>query len=479
MASEYLNIPGNVKQMYLPFVLNPNNTINSKPIAYESDQSKSKDTVAVTADQKTQFFSFRPQDKICERDAESSGFIAIAPNSFYNQTEIFNNDIANKMCFAGDLTRDALSYKSVLNSVPYISIREYLQDAKLNQLINLFSAFGNGISAAKDQSETDNGKFTLTGFGKHVWNFIQSITSTEIIQELISNAISYNIGQFDDMTDPIDKSILKIPYIFYYRLMSATSTNVYEVPYNGKMILESQGGGFSKSGLGDLSTSENTFLGTMINWFGKNIRTNITPTWDGPQDTPTKIDIDFTLYNDDIKSAMKNFIFVNTIVPNNKWLQYHIFQHAPCLYDVRINGIGRLLMCQGDFKVEQKGVLRKPSKDFMNILCGSHLNVKIDFNHNPNSLKSYVATAYDTVRIPDIYDVHLTFTSLLPNNFNNYLFSYYANDKIQMLEGDKLHQESYFNKVANSLGEDIKIIWNNSENNPVKKDTYDFVKYNS
>ena len=136
-------------------------------------------------------------------------------------------------------------------------------------------------------------------------------------------------------------------------------------------------------------------------------------------------------------------------------------------------------MCQGDFKVEQKGVLRKPSKDFMNILCGSHLNVKIDFNHNPNSLKSYVATAYDTVRIPDIYDVHLTFTSLLPNNFNNYLFSYYANDKIHTLEGDKLHQESYFNKVANSLGEDIKIIWNNSENNPVKKDTYDFVKYNS
>lgn len=127
------------------------------------------------------------------------------------------------------------------------------------------------------------------------------------------------------MTDPIDKSILKIPYMFYYRLMSATSTNIYEVPYNGKMILESQGGGFNKSGLGDLSTSENTFLGTMINWFGKNIRTNITPTWDGPQDTPTKIDIDFTLYNDDIKSAIKNFIFVNTLVPNNKWLQYHIF----------------------------------------------------------------------------------------------------------------------------------------------------------
>ena len=68
------------------------------------------------------------------------------------------------------------------------------------------------------------------------------------------------------MSDPIDKSILKMPYMFYYRLMSATSTNIYEVPYNGTMILESQGGGFSKSGLGDMSTSENTFLGTMINW---------------------------------------------------------------------------------------------------------------------------------------------------------------------------------------------------------------------
>lgn len=36
---------------------------------------------------------------------------------------------------------------------------------------------------------------------------------------------------------------------------------------------------------------------------------------------------------------MYNFIFVNTIVPNNMWLQYHMLAHSQCLYDVKIEGV--------------------------------------------------------------------------------------------------------------------------------------------
>lgn len=31
------------------------------------------------------------------------------------------------------------------------------------------------------------------------------------------------------------------------------------------------------------------------------------------------------LYNDTLEGAVKNFIFINTIVPGNKFLQYHIY----------------------------------------------------------------------------------------------------------------------------------------------------------
>ena len=77
-------------------------------------------------------------------------------------------------------------------------------------------------------------------------------------------------------------SVLNFPYMLYYRLMSTTTTNIYEVPYNGQIMYESQGGGFSKGGLGGLTTDGKSIFGQFVNWFGKNIRINTTPTWDGP-----------------------------------------------------------------------------------------------------------------------------------------------------------------------------------------------------
>lgn len=39
---------------------------------------------------------------------------------------------------------------------------------------------------------------------------------------------------------------------------------------------------------------------------------------------------------------------------------------------------------------------------------------------------------YDLVRIPDIYEVTLNFTSLLPHNLNNYLFMFIANKNLNI-----------------------------------------------
>ena len=36
----------------------------------------------------------------------------------------------------------------------------------------------------------------------------------------------------------------------------------------------------------------------------------------------------------------------------------------------------------------------------------------------------------DIIRIPDIYNVTCTFKSLLPENFNNFLYSFSQNNKI-------------------------------------------------
>ena len=465
MASEFLDIPGNIKQMYLPFVLNPKNGLHKAEIKY-ADTGANADRQASGLDNaSTQFFSY------CKMQKGNIGTIHIAPQSVYDTALDANKDISYELLYSGQnqYVQRRITIQTLLNSIPSIQIREYLQDAKLNMVFDLFQQFGNGwtdgtTSGEKAKEENENSKqplsAVLSGIGLRVWNFIKAVTRDfdkimlDAASDQINNVATFYINSEND--SPIrTKSVLNFPYMLYYRLMSTTTTNIYEVPYNGQIMYESQGGGFSKGGLGGLTTDGKSIFGQFVNWFGKNIRINTTPTWDGPQDTPTKVEIDFSLYNDTIDAAIMNFIFVNTIVPNNKWIQYGIFQHAPCLYDVKINGINRLFMCQGDFKVESKGVLRKPSLILIKELVKEYLNPR-------SSLKAENIINNDLIRIPDIYDVHLTFTSLLPNNFNNFLFANYANQTIKTTE--KIYQESFLNPIANNLGNILSGYWEAAKN---------------
>ena len=56
MASEFLDIPGNIKQMYLPFVLDPDNGIFKTPIKYKgAEKDTSTDTTLVSHSSQTKF----------------------------------------------------------------------------------------------------------------------------------------------------------------------------------------------------------------------------------------------------------------------------------------------------------------------------------------------------------------------------------------------------------------------------------------
>ena len=59
MASEFLDIPGNIKQMYLPFVLNPKNGLHNAEITY-ADAGANADRQASGLDNvRTQRFSYK------------------------------------------------------------------------------------------------------------------------------------------------------------------------------------------------------------------------------------------------------------------------------------------------------------------------------------------------------------------------------------------------------------------------------------
>lgn len=80
---------------------------------------------------------------------------------------------------------------------------------------------------------------------------------------------------------------------------------------------------------------------------------------------------------------------------------------------MRIDGVNRLFMCAATVKVDYSGVLRIPSNEFFKKLL-AHRNNGFALS-DPKALSTYI-------RIPDIYKVTLSFESLLPDSFNNYIY---------------------------------------------------------
>ena len=84
-----------------------------------------------------------------------------------------------------------------------------------------------------------------------------------------------------------------------------------------------------------------------------------------------------------------------------------------------------MFACAGKFNVSYKGVLRDPSEALI-----TKLTSKCSSNVDSGTFKDNIIKG-KLIKIPDIYTVEMTFQSLLPANFNNFLYMYSEN-KSQM-----------------------------------------------
>lgn len=138
----------------------------------------------------------------------------------------------------------------------------------------------------------------------------------------------------------------EIPFLIYYQMCTTKTNAVYVLPYSGKIVDQSSGGGFESRGFEKYKGSQFGVLGALLKFFMKNIRFNTTPVWgtDQQEQFPA-IEVDVDLFNDTPEAAANNFVFVNSIMAKNRFIQYHIMQHNPCVYDIKIDGYNRLYMC--------------------------------------------------------------------------------------------------------------------------------------
>lgn len=496
-------IPGNIKQQYLPFVLKPEASINS---AYEeSTQIGSAENIS------PQIFTFRSTK---DRDTKKLGYSGCGIiNVFPSSYKYMNVDLSLRSLYAEgfnpahvgaekEKAQKSLTWQSIFDALPGIQIREYLPDTQLEQCINLFSQIlaavkeiwsersetierytrgrsllvtdsnGNPVDRArlnpnerrKIEDSTDSGFFEkiqmildklqkyLTGendkqnifkgvLSKDGKNNIYGLKDLPGAPKSSYYPQSYTDYKFTDR----DSLILDVPFMLYYRLLACTTTNIYELPcfMTSKTLYSSDGThGWNKNAIqlvGDQGSflSKIPLIGSVLDKLAGNIRINYMPTWNAKEGhgTPhSQIEVKFDLFNDTQEAAMINYIFVQTLVGGNKWIQYGIFQQSPDLYDIKLEGYDRLFACSGKFLVTYDGVLRDPTVNFLSKMARTYGN----FSKSKEGKGGNIAREKllenlrknKLIKIPDVYHVTMTFESLIPDNFNNFLYTLSENNDV-------------------------------------------------
>ena len=445
-------LPGNIKQKLVPFVLNPGKA--DTVVTAKGNKELEKAYPQVFTYKATKYNEVFPQAQL-----------SFMPKAF---KDVVKRDISYKLLYNdSNITNyepnaNELTYKTIFDNIPGVQIREFLPDTKLDQLITAIGSLLDQIGKMfENKTLTDIGAEFVKSlesvtskissmdinafnkFGSYLVDYLLNVNSNEksvgkgtastFVNDLFTNGMTDKFKYaYTDNTGScqLNAMALKIPYMLYYGLQSTTTTNIYEVPFvnEPKLLYTSAGSsgwGDSAGFISHILDSAKSILGSII----PNIGISMTPWWNSSSGQGTfedEVVVNFDLYNDSKDQAMINFIFVNTIIPNNKWLQYGLIQHSPCLYDVKVEGIKRMYACTGDFKVTYSGVLRKVTNQFINDLVYKYINVSL----SKDNVALLLNTFEQSIRIPDVYHVSLTFKSLLPSNLNQYLFQYIGNTNI-------------------------------------------------
>lgn len=118
------------------------------------------------------------------------------------------------------------------------------------------------------------------------------------------------------------------------------------------------------------------------------------------------IDTRFTIYNDTFEHFLLNYAFIYGFMATTKATTDGVLVRAPYVYDVTIPGGMRYMLCSCDASVKCVGNMRKISDDAESL--GNAFNGKFNVPIN-GSILEY---------IPDAYEVHVSFKSLIPDLWN-------------------------------------------------------------
>lgn len=470
MAAEWIKLPANIKQELQPFKIGGG--VSAK--ASQSSDVKGE----------AQLFTFRDSSK----EGYKLGTLGVCPKSFFYKAD---NDLSFKLLFGrdastGKMTSDSVELsKYLMNAVPAIKIREFQCDTPLNELLNFVTRLQEITSelkvssddkideTAEQQKPQDNKNIQPEGKEKSLAKAIENAAkwlikyftcSEDLKGKNLAAKLESSLDSVKDQAMGAMSSgdadhanyIMKMPFFFYYTFLSSTTLNIYEFPckLENDLLYSSDGtpgwGGtaFDLQILQDKIRAVSGAAGAVADALLGNIRMMYLAPWnamEGWKTNDTDIQLKVHLFNDTIETAVTNFVCVNTLIGNNKYAQYGVFQTGPSLYDVQVEGSNRLFACTGKFQVVAKGPMREPPYEFFKKLIenkGSHVSMSVEQLIQAKKIK-----------IPDVYEVTMTFSSCLPATFNSWLFQYSNNMKIDKSQGG--YKPSAVVKAITDVVEDV------------------------
>lgn len=470
MAGEWIKLPANIKQEFQPFKIGGG---VSEGVGQSSEVKG-----------EAQLFTFREGSK----DGYKLGTLGVCPKSFFFKAD---NDLSFKLLFGRDASSGKMTNKSIelskhlMNAVPAIKIREFQCDTPLNELLNFVTRLQQITSELKVSSDdktdetaeqekpADNKNIQPEGKEKSLAKAIENAAQwlikyftcsddlkgenlAAVLESSLNDVKSDAMGAMSAKDDDHANYVMKMPFFFYYTFLSSTTLNIYEFPckLNDDLLYASDGtpgwGGtaFDLQVVQDKIRSFNAAAGAVADALLGNIRMMYLAPWnamEGWKTNDTDIQLKVHLFNDTVETAVTNFICVNTLIGNNKYAQYGVFQTGPSLYDVQVEGSNRLFACTGKFQVNAKGPMREPPYEFFKMLVdnkGSHVSM------SPDQL-----IQAKKIKIPDVYEVTMTFSSCLPATFNSWLFQYSNDKKIHKSQGG--YKPSSVVKAITDVVEDV------------------------
>jgi len=312
-----------------------------------------------------------------------------------------------------------------IKTTPRIKVFEFEPEPYYNVLIdiykNLYDKFSSYLSSGVGGNTPD---FT------QIFQDIRNKFSLQSLQKALSDS-----GIASNLSSP-QNLVMNIPGAFYSGMVAGKFLRSVELPYYGPHYLHARGeAGWSQ-------TTIQSHLGGMsdvLKRFGLGgLNLPLYPQFQlegfGPECDDVSCEIN--LYNDTLYNLVQNTLFINAFIPGAFWIQSGLLQRGSNFFQVEIPGRCIYFLCKMDAEVTCVGksrALHPQAKDNVN---WEKLPPIITDNFEWSNAVPPVPPT-NIVLIPDIYKLKLKFVSIMPNNFNAYLFSVLNWDKFRAKQGGR------------------------------------------